>query len=326
MSLVLAVAALAALPVQASAQAPQTDTTFAVAQGARLRLNNGGGDIVIRAWERNQVRIQANHSRRTRVAVEASGAVIEVESRATHGPGNMVDYQITVPAWMPLDLEGMYAYIDVEGVRGAINAETLEGDITIKGPTAQLKASTTSGKISVEGARGRVELNSTSESIRVADVQGDLFIEGLSGDIILRGVRAASAEVETLSGNLVYEGVIQDGGRYTFLTHSGNISISIQEGANATIATAVGSGEVGATFTLPASERPGRRRQTFRLGSGSASIEAETFSGNVRLYRPAELQSWLQQAEERRKARQRPKPEHDAGSAHDQTRHLESWS
>jgi hypothetical protein len=328
MSLVLTVVALAALPLQAAAQAPPTDTTFAVTQGTRLRMNNQGGDIIVRAWDRNQVRVQAHHSRRTTVAIRQTGAVVEVAGRSSQGPGSMVDYQITVPAWMALELAGMYAYIDVEGVRGAVFAETLEGDITIKAPAEQVKASTTNGKISVEGARGRVEVHSTSESIRIVDVQGDLFVEGLSGSILLGGIRARTVEAETLSGNLIYEGSIVDGGRYSFLTHSGNISLSVAENTNATISTAIGSGRVSATFPLPTSERPGRRRQTFRLGSGSAVVEAETFSGNVQMFRPTELQERLRLAQERetererlkQEARQRARPED--GSRHEEAHAL----
>jgi len=334
MSLVLTVVALAALPLQAAGQAPQTDTTFAVTQGTRLRMNNQGGDIIVRAWDRNQVRVQASHSRRTTVVIIQTGAVVEVDSRSNRGPGNMVDYQLTVPAWMALELGGMYAYIDVEGVRGAVFAETLEGDITIKAPADQVKASTTNGKISVEGARGRVEAHSTSESIRIVDVQGDLFVEGLSGSILLGGIRARTVEAETLSGNLIYEGSIVDGGRYSFLTHSGNISLSVAEATNATISTAIGSGRVSATFPLPTSERPGRRRQTFRLGSGSAVVEAETFSGNVQLFRPTELQERLRLAQEReaererlrQEAKQRAKPEGESRHEEAHAFHIEPRS
>lgn len=325
MSLVLTVVALAALPLQAAGQAPQTDTTFAVAPGTRLRMNNQGGDIVVRAWDRNQVRVQASHSRRTSVVITQSGAVVEVDGRSSRGPGSMVDYQITVPAWMALELGGMYAYIDVEGVRGSVFAETLEGDITIKAPADQVKASTTNGKILVEGARGRVEVHSTSESIRIVDVQGDLFVEGLSGNILLGGIRARTVEAETLSGNLIYEGSIVDGGRYSFLTHSGNISLSVAEATNATISAAVGSGRVSATFPLPTSERPGRRRQTIRLGSGSAVVEAETFSGNVQMFRPAELQERLRLAQEREAERERLKAEaRQRARPEDESRHEEA--
>jgi DUF4097 and DUF4098 domain-containing protein YvlB len=297
----------------------ETDTTIAVAAGTRLKLENQGGDIVIHAWEKNQVRIQASHSRRTRVEVRHSGAVLSLEADAEHGPANMVDYELTVPSWMPLDLGGMYATVTIDGSKAPITVQTLEGDIDVKGGAESVKLSTTTGKLVVSGARGRIELNSVSEDIEGSDLQGDIHAETVSGDISLRRVDAKSVEVEAVSGDLTYEGRIVDGGSYSFLTHSGDISVSIPEGANATISTAVGSGDVRASFTLPASERPSRRRQTYRLGNGSATVELETFSGDVRLMRPAEIGEQLdrklkerrEKEEEKALHKRRIKPDHD---------------
>src|SRR6185503_13841066 len=98
---------LALLSTQ-SPQGFQTDTTISVSPGTRLKLENQGGDIVVHAWEKNQVRIQASHSRRPHVSVRLSGAVLSLEASADRGPSNMVDYELTVPSWMPLKLGGMY--------------------------------------------------------------------------------------------------------------------------------------------------------------------------------------------------------------------------
>ena len=114
-------------------------------------------------------------------------------------------------------------------------------------------------------ARGRIELNSVSESIEASGLSGDVLAETVSGDIVVARSDARSLEIQTVSGELIYDGK----GHYSLLTHSGNIAVSVPEGINATVATAVGSGDVRASFPLPASERPSRRRQTFRLGSGT---------------------------------------------------------
>ncbi len=312
-----------------TAQVPQgfqTDTTIAVTQGTRLKIENQGGDIVVHGWDRNQVRVQASHSRRTHVDISHSGAVLSLEAEADRGPANMVDYEITVPVWMALDLSGMYATVTVDGTRGPITVETLEGDITVKGGAETVKLSTTSGKIFVSGARGRIDLNSTSDDIVGSDLQGDVVAETVSGDITLRRIDAKTVDVQTLSGELAYDGRIVDGGRYSLLTHSGEIYLSVAEGTNATIATAIGSGDVRATFTLPSSERPSRRRQTYRLGTGSATVELETFSGDIRLFRPAELGARLDQQlkarqdreEEKAHRKHKEKPDHDQETDHEQ--------
>jgi len=303
-----------ALLAAMQAQGFQTDTTFSVPQGTRLHVETQGGDIIIRAWDRNQVRVQAAHSRRTHIDVRIRGAVVLLEAEADRGPANMVDYTITVPAWMSLGLEGMYTAIDVTGVRGAITAETLEGDITIKGPAESVKLESVQGRITVQGIRGSTTINTVSESIEASDIQGDILAESVSGNIVLRRIDSRVVEAETVSGEIILDGRIVDGGRYSLLTHSGELMVTVPEGANATIATATGSGDVRASFPLPASERPSRRRQTFRLGSGSATVELESFSGSIRLLRPAEMESRLERMmlgrEERVKEKQK-RPEHD---------------
>jgi hypothetical protein len=292
----------------------QTDTTFAVPQGARLQVETQGGDITVRAWDRNQVRVQAAHSRRTHVSVQVSGAVVIVEAEADRGPANLVDYTLTVPAWMALNLNGMYSTIDVTGVRGAVAAETLEGDITVKGPAESLKLESVQGRIIAEGARGAATLTTVSEGIEASDMQGDLIAETVSGSIILRQINAKVVEAETVSGTIILDGRILDGGSYTLLTHSGGVMVTVAEGSNVNIAAATGSGSVRATFPLPATETRSRRRQSYRLGSGSATLDIEAFSGSILLLRPAEMAERLNQmgrAREDRVQRQKSKPEHD---------------
>jgi hypothetical protein len=303
---------LTLMAVQAS-QGFQTDTTVNVTQGTRLSVENQGGDIIVKTWERNQVRVQASHSRRTHVSISLGGAVLSLESESDRGPASMVDYELTVPAWMAMNLEGMYATVNVKGTRAAISVETLDGDITVEGGAENVKLASVQGRIMLTGARGRIELNTVSNNIEAADLQGDVLAETVSGSITIAGSAAKSVEIQTVSGELIYDGRIIDGGHYSLLTHSGTIAVSVAEGTNATIATAIGSGDVRASFPLPASDRPSRRRQTFRLGTGSATVELESFSGAISLLRPAEMAARLdrltQRRAERERMRQKTKPE-----------------
>jgi len=300
-----------------------TDTTVSVSQGTRLRIENQGGDITVHAWDKNQVRIQASHNRRTHVSVRLSGAVLSLEAGADRGPANMVDYELTVPAWMPLKLGGMFATVSIDGSRAPIEVETLEGDITVQGGAETVKLSSVQGRIAVSGVRGRLELNSVSEDVEASDIQGDIVAETVSGDLILRNINAKSVEIESVSGELYFDGKVMDAGHYSLLTHSGEIYFSIAEGSNAVVSTAIGSGEVNASFPLPASERPSRRRQTFRLGSGSATIELETFSGDINLLRPAELTSRLERLlrarQDRLQEKMRHKQKPDLDDEHDRS-------
>src|SRR3989475_1901499 len=65
---------LAALALQ------QTDTTVPVRSGARLEVNNFGGEIAVKTWSRSAVRVEANHSSRDRIQIVASDQSVHVKS------------------------------------------------------------------------------------------------------------------------------------------------------------------------------------------------------------------------------------------------------
>jgi DUF4097 and DUF4098 domain-containing protein YvlB len=289
--LTLAGALWAALPQQ---QSFDTDTTIAVPAGTRLSLENVGGEVTIRGWDRNQVRIQASHSSRTTVGIRLSESVLRLSPRSARSMGNMggvVDYVLTVPASMNIELGGMFADVIIEGTRGEIKVNTVEGNISVKGGGGSLELATVNGKITVDGATGRLNLRAVSDDIEVSNVQGEVLAETVSGDVQLSRVDGRRVEAQTVSVDVTFDGTIRADGTYSLLTHSGDITVAVPENASVLVQTAVANGDVSASFGLPTSERSSRRRQQFRLGSGSATLELETFSGDIRLVRPSEIRT-----------------------------------
>lgn len=289
----------------ALAAAPQTDTTFSVQPNARLEVRNTGGDITVRTWDRNAVRIEADHSSRTEVDVQNTGAVVRVQARSRYGPANIVDYRITVPASMSLELSGMHAKIDVQGVQADVSAQSVQGDIAVRGGRGSINARTVQGDVLVEGAQGQVRGASTSGDIRVVGASGDVYAESVSGEIYLERITSARVEAGTVSGDVYYDGTVQPRGRYSFVTHSGDVVASIPDGADAAVSVATISGDVRASFPLPPRDETRSRRFSYVLGSGSARVELETFSGDVHLRRPGEVSAQLAEARARRQERAR---------------------
>lgn len=87
---------------------------------------------------------------------------------------------------------------------------------------------------------------------------------------------------------------------------------NIPPGMNATVTARVYSGEIRASFPLPAADQASRRQKRYRFGSGSALVELETFSGEVQLLRPADLLARLD-----RMIQKRPEKDHDQGKESD---------
>jgi hypothetical protein len=73
------------------------------------------------------------------------------------------------------------------------------------------------------------------------------------------------------------------------VSHSGDIMLGVPEGASANFNVATLDGEVQNLFPVQGLERPTRRRTTFRVGSGSARVDIESFNGNVKVGRPGQL-------------------------------------
>lgn len=294
--LTLTVAAMLATAMVPQQGEFQTDTTFSVPAGTRLSLMNMQGDVVVRTWDRNQVQVKADHSSRTRIGVELSGTVLRLvpERRGMLVPGSLVDYELTVPAAMAIEIGGLGGDVTIVGVRGPVSVNTIEGDINLKGGSGDVSLVTINGGVRVEGVRGgRLEVRAASGDIEVTDVQADLALETVSGDVRLQGVDGRRVEAQAVSGDVSFTGTIRPDGSYLLSTHSGDITMAIPEGTSAMIRASIASGDLSSAFSLPEPEMHdvtgGRTRGTrklIRLGGGGASIELETFSGDVSLVRP----------------------------------------
>lgn len=260
----------------------QTDTTFEVAPEARLRLSNPGGSVEVRTWDRSAVRVVADHSRRSSIRIRQSPTVIMVDERNERGKG-VVEYRLTVPRSMSLQLEGSYSDFDVE-TGGQVQIESLDGDIKVSGGVDAITLKSVQGSIQVTGARGKLELETVNDGIEVTESSGTLKAETVNGGVKLRGVDFTDVEASSFNGSITHTGPIHDDGRYWFATHRGTIAVRVPEGTNATFAVATGTGRFGADFPIEPPE-PGDKRFEFSLGTGSALVELESFAGSIRLLR-----------------------------------------
>lgn len=279
---------LAALTI-ASLAMQQTDTTFAVPAGASLNVNNFGGAIIVHGWNQNTMKVHAEHSRRGRVEVTLVGSTVTVKAGSRQGAPSVVDMEITVPAATPLNLSGHYAEITIDGVTGPIRAETVEGEVVVKGGRGNITLSSIQGSVSLADASGRIELTSVNEDIDVDNVTGEIKIEATNGEVTMTRIRSSSVEAATINGDVVYDGTVNDGGSYSFTSHNGDITVTIPERANVLITTATANGDIDSSFPLPMTTCTGKRRCNFKVGTGSARLEVESFQGDIQLRRPGEV-------------------------------------
>jgi DUF4097 and DUF4098 domain-containing protein YvlB len=280
---------LATLAALTLAQQGEMDTTVAVQAGARLDVNNYGGEIVVRTWNQNSVRVRANHSSRDRVEVSFSQTVVLVRTSGRRGPPSLVDFEITVPQWMGVTLAGVYTDITVEGVAGSISAESVQGDISVTGGTGNITLKSVEGDVTLAKGRGRMEVSTVQGDLKVTDAAGELSVESVDGSVTLLRIESSSVEVNTVDGDIIYDGTIKDGGSYRLSTHDGDVTIAIPTGASAAVSVATFDGDFDSSFPVDV-QHTGKHRFSFTIGSGKARVELETFDGDIRLRRPGQLE------------------------------------
>ena len=262
---------------------PDTDETVAVAKGTRLTVNNFGGEVIVRAWDRDSVRVQARHSSRARVAIRPGNSALTI---SVSGIPMSVDFEINVPVWMPIKIEGTYIYIAVEGTQADVSVETVRGDITIKGGSSFVTAKSIEGEVILENVRGRINANATNQGITVNGATGEIVAETVNGHISLNNVESPSVDASSVNGNIKYDGSATASGRYRFSTHNGNISVGVPESASAAFSVRTYNGSVRTDLQLQGGGETRRgQRAIYTLGSGSAEFELESFGGTIQLRR-----------------------------------------
>jgi DUF4097 and DUF4098 domain-containing protein YvlB len=273
------------LIVAAAPPQQQTDTTFSVDARGRLDVENRNGDVRVRSWDRNEVRIRARHGARTEIDIESRGSVVSVEmegasrNAATH-------YDITVPRAFGITVDVGNGSVELVDVGGDIEVEALNGNIDVTGGTGQIDVESLNGEITIDGARGNIQASTSNQGIRILRSSGDISAETINGSIALTDIESANVEAESVNGAVDYAGTIEDGGRYELASHNGDLTITIPEGTNASVSVSTHNGSIQTDFPVQVREIRSRRHLSFTLGNGSTRIELESFGGSVRLRRP----------------------------------------
>ena len=192
----------------------------------------------------------------------------------------------------------------------SVTARSTTGNLRATEIAGELSLITTSGNVQVTRARKVDSVKSTSGSIEVTETDSETPIEAttISGDVLMRQVKAprvelssisgkvtmqdvqsAKVEAQSLSGDVEFTGLLLKGGRYEVTSHSGNVRIAMTGGTGFEVEANSWSGRVESDLQGLARHNnedhpgPGRHSKTLRgvVGDGNAMLEITTFSGNV---------------------------------------------
>lgn len=296
--LVIAMLAIAGLPLVAPAATPVNETRALDARG-RVEVQNVKGSIEVRAWNRNEVKIEGMLGEGVeKLEIEGGGHRLQVRVKypsrnglLRFGDGNRSGastLRLMVPLRADLDLQGVAADITAWGVAPAsLSIENVSGKTTVAGAPEEIEVNSVSGGVDLTINRAKVQVESVSGDVRISGRLGDeVRLETVSGDIDLRSVDTALERLDgsSVSGDMRLATRLAPRARVRLESVSGDIGLTLPRNASAELRAESFSGTLrapGATVERP-SHGPGSSLRQ-RYGNGDAEVSIETFSGDAEL-------------------------------------------
>ena len=269
----------------------RVDTVINFDRRGTVALSLGGGQIIVTSWDRPQVRVRAR-SERSAIRVDATAGRLTVDIARSRGGEST--FEVTVPTGVQVSARATTGDISVTGTKGIVEAGSQSGDITVDDAAERVELRSLSGDITGRNLAGIVEVNSLSGDIDLTNIRGDVEASGVSSDVELRNITSRYVRAKTTSGDITFDGTIDNTGRYDLGSHSGSVYLVIPSNTGALLTVSTYNGSIDSP-DFPITLKPGdhgissTRRYSFEIGKGDARISAESFSGDITIRSKARL-------------------------------------
>jgi DUF4097 and DUF4098 domain-containing protein YvlB len=317
-SLVAALALLALVVVPAAAGDDESvkfeekfQQTEKLALDGKVYLKNISGNIKVLTWNKEEVNIDALKVSKAGTLEKAkeNAALVKIEvsrndgrleiltkypegsSRHEHGGLNVsVTYNLTVPAKAEVEIRDVSGNVSAENIGGYAKLESVSGDVVIVKAAKGGVFNTVSGDVNVSDISGDLKIKAVSGDITLTKAAGSVNAETVSGDVELKGLSGAkSVDINVLSGDVTFDGVLEKDGRYSFQSHSGDITVTLPESAAFDFSCKSFSGDISSDFKviveMMGSLKHGQAKPEIRgqVNGGGADLSLTTFSGDINL-------------------------------------------
>lgn len=277
----LAGALLLIVPTAALASDNRFERTLNVSAQPDLYVSTSSGDITIRAGSDNEIhvvgRVHAGwtvfgmsaveeiiHQTQANPPIVQDGNSVRIGITGDKGKGISIDYDITAPVGVALNLHSISGDIVVNHAGRYLSASSISGDVRARGISGPADLSTASGDIELEQTgQGDVKAKSSSGDMKIHGLNGSLTARDGSGDI-------------SADGRLVGGGNLANG--------SGDIKLHLPADARFNLEASTGSGDINVNFPgAPRQDDGSRHHLTASINGGGATVEVRTGSGDVEI-------------------------------------------
>ncbi len=215
---------------RADASKGEREIHFDVSSGLALEVTSASGDLRVRVSDADAGRVGLRTSdpepeRRlgqvtctydaaaNRLVVDTKAGRLGVEDRSAgfksvlsrwlNSVHHDVDVEVSVPAGTTVRYRTASGRLWAEGVLAGVDVSCASGGVTLGDVSGALKFNSASGDVRAGSVEGAIKVKSASGDVRIGLVGGDLSVQNVSGDVEVSFASPVSAEVNTVSGDVV---------------------------------------------------------------------------------------------------------------------------
>lgn len=276
-----------------TAAAEEISQTLDAAKDGKVSVSNLAGSVEVIGWNRSQVEVTGELGDDVEELIfERDGKhttiKVRVPERSWGHKDVSSDLVIKVPRGSSLDISTVSADIDVDGVRGEQDLQAVSGDISCKAVAEEVDAETVSGDVDIEGdgSVGEWDLSSVSGDVTAIGVAGEVKAEVVSGDIDISQGSFERVKLETVNGDITFDGGLRKNGKMDVETVNGGVDVDFTGSISAEFEIETFNGRIRNCFG-PKAERvhehaPGWEL-SFAEGGGDGRVSIATLNGGISL-------------------------------------------
>jgi hypothetical protein len=256
-----------------------------------VEIVNIEGSVEVSGWNQPLVEVTGTIGEKVE-RVDVTGSASHITVRVVLPSGNSwggrseARLKIRVPQGSSLDVSLVSADLEVSGVDGRHELQTVSGNI--RGDAGgELQVSTVSGDVHLAMHHSHnAQLKTVSGDVEVSGIDGELQLNTVSGDATVSLAALTRAHLETVSGDVkVSAAALGSPGQVDAESVSGDMQLDFASPPDADIDVQSLSGDIRNCYGPKPVEQhygPGSRL-SFRNGKGGGRIHIDTQSGDVEL-------------------------------------------
>lgn len=283
----LTAALLLAIPASAAAQ-QQVNVREALEPHAYVRIYlETEGSVRITGWNRDSVAFTGTADPglpNFTFGIAKEGAAGKGGIWDEDRTGGAAHIEAFVPEEATVWVKTTGAAVSVENVSGGLDVYSVTGDVEIRGAPRQMYAESMGGGITINGSSSSVRAKTGGGPITFNGAGEDVSLVTVAGKITVSGPRVRRGYLESVTGDILFDGAFEPGSSVGIQTHSGGVELVLPPDVGADCTVTSIRGDVRVDFPTGGTwERDGARgpEREFTIGGGGADLKIQSFDGSV---------------------------------------------